>query len=168
MQTKAEPAGEKSPPIVPRPRGWLAPLFFLAGVGLVPWTLYLFATLPSRHLQAGYYDVAWGGFDLVLASLFVATGAGLLGRRLWVHGTATATATMLLCDAWFDVLSSGPGNERLFAIVLAVTAEVPTAVVCLMIARHVEEAAERAQRYALVARRLRTRGRAVPDAAEAG
>lgn len=151
-------------PVVPRVRGWLAPLFFLAGFGLVPWTLYLFATLPSRHLQAGYYDLAWGGFDIALASLFVATGAGLLGRRLWVQSTATATATMLACDAWFDVLSSRPGNERLFAIVLALTAELPAAAVCLMIARHVEEAAERAQRYALIARRLRRRR--APDTAE--
>ena len=156
--------------IEPKPAGWLAPLFFLAGFGLVPWTLYLFATLPGKHLQAGFYDLAWGGFDVALALLFVATGVGLLGRRLWVPSTATATATMLLCDAWFDVLSSNPGRERLFAIVLALLAELPTAFVCLMIARHVEETAERAQRYALIARRLRRRraSDAVEVPAEAG
>jgi hypothetical protein len=140
-------------------RGWLAPLFFLAGIGLLPWTAYLVATLPSRHLQTGFYDVAWGGFDAALAALLVATGAGLLRRRLWVQSTATAAATMLVCDAWFDVLSSKPGGERLLAIVLAVFAELPSAAVCLLIARHVEEVAERAQRYALVARRLRPRRR---------
>ena len=165
MRVEPEPAEKAPPPIVPRVHDWLAPVFFLAGFGLVPWTLYLFVTLPSRHLQAGYYDLAWGGFDLALASLFVATGVGLLGRRLWVQSTATATATMLVCDAWFDVLSSQPGSERLIAIALAVTAELPTAAVCLMIARHVEEAAERAHRYALIARRLRVRR---PAPAEAG
>ena len=71
---------------------------------------------------------------------------------------------MLLCDAWFDVLSSRAGSERLSATALAVMAELPAAVVCLMIARHVEEAAARAQRYALLARRLRARGRAAPAA----
>ena len=50
---RTEPAGETPPPIVRPPRAWLAPLFFLAGFGLVPWTPYLFSTLPSRHLQAG-------------------------------------------------------------------------------------------------------------------
>jgi hypothetical protein len=35
----------------------------------------------------------------------------------------------------------------------------PTAAVCFVIARHVEEVAERAQRYALAARRLRPRRR---------
>ena len=61
------------------------------------------------------------------------------------------------------------GDERLFAIVLAATAELPTAALCLMVARHVEEAAERAQRYALIARRLRVHRRQDAEApAEAG
>jgi hypothetical protein len=157
---ETDPSERAAPPVVPRLRRPLAPLFFLAGLGLLPWTAYLILTLPGRHLQTGFYDLAWGGFDIALACLLVATGAGLLRRRLWVQSTATAAATMLVCDAWFDVLSSQPGRERLVAIVLAVTAELPSAAVCLLIARHVEEVAERAQRYALVARRLRPRRRA--------
>lgn len=160
---------EAAPPIVPRPRGWLAPLFFVAGLGLLPWTAYLIATLPGRHVQTGFYDVAWGGFDVALAGLLVATGVGLLRRRLWVQSTATAAATMLFCDAWFDVLSSQPGTERLMAVGLALVAELPSAVICLLIARHAEEAAERAQRYALAARRLRPRRRrAAASAVETG
>jgi hypothetical protein len=143
--------------VVPHPRRWLAPGFLLAGLALVPWTAYLVATLPSRHLQTGYYDVAWGGFDIALAVLFVATGVGLLRRSLWVQTTATAAATMLFCDAWFDVLSSRGGGERLVAAGLALSAELPVAVLCLLVARHVEEVSERAQRYALAARRRRSR-----------
>ena len=147
------PLSDTEPTVVPRLHRWLVPLFFLAGVGLLPWTVYLIVTLPGRHLQTGYYDLAWGGFDIALAALLVATGVGLLCRKLWVQTTATAAATMLVCDAWFDVLSSNPGQERLVAIVLAVAVELPSALVCLLIARHVEEVAERAQRYALAARR---------------
>jgi len=166
--TETEPSVVAAPPVVPRLRRWLAPLFLLAGIGLVPWTAYLILTLPGRHLQTGYYDLAWGGFDVGLACLLVATGVGLVRQRLWVQSTATAAATMLVCDAWFDVLSSRPGKERLLAIVLAVAAELPSAAVCLLIARHVEEVAERAQRYALAARRLRSRRRAAATrAAEA-
>jgi hypothetical protein len=153
------PKEEAAPPIVPRPRRWLAPLFFLVGIGLLPWTVYMVATLPARHVQPNYYDVAWGGFDIVLAALLVASGVGLLRRRLWVQSTATAAATMLVCDAWFDILSSRPGTERVLAILLALVAELPSAVICLLIARHVEEAAERAQQYALAARRIRPRRR---------
>jgi hypothetical protein len=158
--TDTDPTDPAVPAMVPRLRRWLAPLFFLAGIGLLPWTVYLIVALPGRHLQTGYYDLAWAGFDVGLAVLLLATGVGLLRRKLWVQGTATAAATMLVCDAWFDVLSSRSGSERLVAIVLAVGAELPSAAVCLLIARHVEEVAERAQRYALAARRLRPRRRA--------
>jgi hypothetical protein len=153
--TDPDLAATSGAPVVPRLRRWLAPVFLLAAVALIPWTVYLVVTLPGRHVQTGSYDLAWGGFDLALAAALAATGYGLLRRKLWVQSTATAAATMLFCDAWFDVLSANGSHERLFAVLLAVGAEIPTAVVCLLIARHVEEVAERAQRYALAARRLR-------------
>src|SRR5512142_2380671 len=157
--TDPDPTESPAAPVVPRLRRWLAPLFFLAGLALVPWTIYLVVTLPGRHLQSGYYDVAWGGFDIALAALLAATGYGLLRQRLWVQSTATAAATMLLCDAWFDTLSANDNGERFVAVLLALAVELPTAALCLLIARHVEEVAERAQRYALAARRLRPRRR---------
>jgi hypothetical protein len=146
-------------PVVPRLGRWLVPAFFLAGIGLVPWTIYLVATLPARHVQTGFYDLAWGGFDVALAAVLLATGVGLARGKLWVQSTATAAATLLVCDAWFDVLSSSSGAERLEAIVLAAAVELPAAAVCFLVARHVEEVAERAQGYALAARRLRGRRR---------
>jgi hypothetical protein len=139
------------------PRLRRAPLFLLAVLALIPWTVYLVVSLPGRHLQTGYYDVAWGGFDLALAVVLAATGCGLLRQGLWVQSTATAAATMLFCDAWFDSLSANDSGERLVAVALAFAVELPTAAVCLLIARHVEEVAERAQRYAVAARRLRPR-----------
>jgi len=150
------PATTDSEPKVPvaRPvRRFVAPLFLLAGAGLVPWTIVLAATLPARHVQTHFYDLAWSGFDVALAGVLVATGVGLVRKRLWAQSTATAAATMLFCDAWFDILTSAD-TERTVAIVLALVAEIPAAVVCLLVARHVEEIAER---YALVASRLRRR-----------
>jgi hypothetical protein len=150
---------DPAPPVVPRVRRWLAPLFLLAALALIPWTVYLVVSLPGRHVQSGYYDIAWGGFDLALGSVLAATGYGLLRRKLWVQSTATAAATMLVCDAWFDTLSANDSGERLLAVALALAVELPTAAVCLLIARHVEEVAERAQRYAIAVRRLRPRRR---------
>jgi hypothetical protein len=93
--TEPESSEGAAPPVVPRLRRWLAPLFFLAGIGLLPWTAYLTVTLPGRHLQTGYYDLAWGGFDVGLAALLVATGVGLLRRKLWVQSTATAVLSWI-------------------------------------------------------------------------
>jgi hypothetical protein len=131
--TEPESSEGAAPPVVPRLRRWLAPLFFLAGIGLLPWTAYLTVTLPGRHLQTGYYDLAWGGFDVGLAALLVATGVGLLRRKLWVQSTATAVATMLVCDAWFDVVTSTGAGERLEAVLEAVFGELPLAAVCGLI-----------------------------------
>jgi hypothetical protein len=140
---------------------WVAPLFAVVGLGLVPWTLYLAATLPSRHVQQNFYDVAWAGFDVALAALIVATGVGILLQRLWVQAVAAATAALLVCDAWFDVLSSNPGRDRTQAILLACFAELPMAGFCIYISRHSEQLAERAHRYALTARDVRRRRRGV-------
>ncbi|MER5806219.1 hypothetical protein [Streptomyces mirabilis] len=41
--------------------------------------------------------------------------------------TATATASLLVVDAWFDVTASQPGLELATAVVMAVCAELPMA-----------------------------------------
>lgn len=113
---------------------WVALAFTIVGIGLVPWTLYLAASLPARHVQQGGYDVAWTGFDVALSALLTTTAVGVVRRRVWVQGVAAATSLMLVVDAWFDVLSSNPGGERLQAILLAVFAELPSAGLCLILA----------------------------------
>jgi hypothetical protein len=125
----------------------LAYLLLAAGLGLIPWTLFLAYSLPSRHVQGDFYDLAWAGFDVLLAALLGVTGYGLLRRRVWVQATAASAATMLVVDAWFDVLSANRHGERLVALILAVIAELPTAAVCVVIALDAEVAAERATRY---------------------
>lgn len=146
--------------LVPHERhSWVAPLSVLVALGLVPWTLYLAVSLPSRHVQQNFYNVAWAGFDVALAGAIVATGIGVLAQRLWVQSAATCAATLLVFDAWFDVLSSNAGSERLQAVLLAAFAELPSAGLCVYIARHSEAVAARAQRYALVARDIRRRQR---------
>jgi len=134
--------------------GWLAVVFGVVGLALIPWTLYLAATLPGRHEQHAY-ALTWAGFDVALAVLLAATGYGLLRGRLWVQGVAAAAAALLVCDAWFDVLGSDPGAERAGAIALALVAELPTAVLCIAIARRAETAAYRAQAFVHIALRRR-------------
>lgn len=142
--TESEPKAE-----IPRARllpgrraNWAALIFAIVGLGLVPWTFYLAVSLPARHVQQGGYDVAWTGFDLALSALLTATAIGVLRRRVWVQGVAAATSLMLVLDAWFDVLSSNPGRERLQSILLAVFAELPSAGLCLALAYRAEAATE--------------------------
>lgn len=113
---------------IPLPR-WMTTLLAVVAVGLVPWTLYLTFTLPSRHVTF-HYDLAWVGFDVALAASFAATAWATLHGSRWLVPLAAVTGTMLCCDAWFDVVTSHTGGELWEAIAEAALAELPLAAVC--------------------------------------
>jgi hypothetical protein len=50
---------------------------------------------------------------------------------------AAATGAMLVCDAWFDIVTSTPG-ERFEAVLQAVIGEIPLAALCAYIVYDVE------------------------------
>ena len=112
-----------------RPPRWITLLLALVAIGLVPWILYLTFTLPSRHLTA-HYDVAWVGFDIALTASFAATAWAALRGSHWLAPLAAVTGTMLVCDAWFDVVTSQAGSEMFEAIAEAIAAELPLAALC--------------------------------------
>jgi len=120
-----------------RPPRWVVPLFALAALFLVPWVLILVHVLPSKH-RAAHWDIAWAGFDLALALLLLSVAVAAWRRSPWLEGAATAAATLLFVDAWFDVLTSSTRTDRFVALGEAVFVELPLAVVCLLLARGAE------------------------------
>jgi hypothetical protein len=98
-------------------------------VGLVPWIFYLTFTLPSRHVTF-HYDLAWVGFDIALVASFSATAWAAFRGSQWLVPLAAVTGTMLVCDAWFDVVTAQSGGEMWEAIAEAALAELPLAAVC--------------------------------------
>jgi hypothetical protein len=120
------------PAHVPRVSRRLTALFALVALGLVPWTLYLTFTLPSRHVTL-HYDLAWVGFDVALACAFAATARAAFRGSPRLVPLAAVTGTMLVCDAWFDIVTSRTGGEMWEAVAEAVAAELPLAAVCAFI-----------------------------------
>jgi hypothetical protein len=120
----------------PAPR-WVVPFFGLAALLLLPWVVLLVFLLPSAH-QAAHWDIAWSGFDVVLALLLSAVAVAAWRGSLWFEGAATAAATLLFVDAWFDVLTSSTRVELLVAIGAAAFVELPLAFLCLLLARDAE------------------------------
>jgi hypothetical protein len=119
-------------------REWVAVAFGVVGIGLLPWALWLSSSLPATHHSA-HWDLAWSGFDVGLAACFCGTAVAAFRRSpAWVGAFAAATGTMLLVDAWFDVILESHGNERGTAIFEAVVFELPTAAVCFWIAFRTE------------------------------
>jgi hypothetical protein len=96
------------------------------------------------------YDAAWAGFDVLLALTLASTAYFALRRSRYLATTASATATMLVVDAWFDVLTT-PGVQRIESILLAAFVELPLAAVCVWLSWHTQQLEE--QRIVLLMRR---------------
>ena len=130
---------------------WAGPLFVIFAVIMVPWTVYIAETLPARQFSP-HNDVAWAGFDVILLLALAATGYTALRRSRYLAMAATATAVLLVVDAWFDLMTT-PSSQIVQSIVLAAVVELPLAVVCGWLALHTEELNER--RIVLLTRRRR-------------
>lgn len=114
-------------------RNWPAVVLAVAGLVLVPWAIVLGQMLPSRHV-ANHWDAAWTGFDAILGVSLLTTAYASVRRHDIVRILAAVSGTLLLCDAWFDLLTSFPGSDFEIAIVLAVLGELPLAFVCFLLA----------------------------------
>lgn len=146
------PEVSPAPAVLLAPR-WVAPVFCALAVALVPWTLWLAVSLPTRHLT-NHYDAAWSGFDVALAASLLATGLGVLRHASWTQGVASTAATLLICDAWFDVTLSASGREQVIALTMAILVELPLSIACVFVARESEQVSERARSYVVAMRRL--------------
>ena len=109
-------------------------------IGLLPWTVYLSITLPSKH-ESVHWDVVWPGLDVGIALAVTATVVGLVRLSPHLAVFASIAGTLLVCDAWFDTLTSRSGTEFAWAAVEALVAEVPLAVFCFWIAFDAEAVA---------------------------
>ena len=98
-------------------------------VGLIPWIVYLSITLPDRYI-ANNWIATWVGFDTLLL-LFMASTAvlGLLRRQLLIL-TGFTTGVLLVCDAWFDVMTAAPA-DRWLSVLTATLGELPLAAVLI-------------------------------------
>jgi hypothetical protein len=142
---------------------WTAPALLACAVVLVPWIALLFATLP-RHYVANHWDVAWGGFDIGLG-IALATTAVLVARRSpYAEVTATITGTLLVCDAWFDILTSRGASDVAQAVASALLIELPLAALCFWMARNLAQAVEIARPFLQAAGFTIAGNRLVPPA----
>jgi hypothetical protein len=133
---------------------WVGPAFALFTLVLIPWIAYLAGSLPERQVSH-HYDLAWVGYDIMEAVALGATAFFAFRRSRYLALAAAAAATLLVVDAWFDVVTS-PRHEMAQAIVLAVVIELPLASVCAWLSYHTEHLEAR-QLDLLLAHRWRRR-----------
>jgi hypothetical protein len=116
---------------------WVVPLFVLGALVLLPTIVLLVVVLPSTH-QSEHWDVAWSGFDVMLALVLLAVAVTAWRGSAWLEAAAAAAATLLVIDAWFDVLTASSRSELIVALLEAFFVELPLALLCLWLTRGAE------------------------------
>lgn len=101
---------------------------------LAVWIGVLAVTLP-RDFTAGGWRVAWVGFDVALLAVFAVTAWAAWRCRQVLIVCLIVTATLLLCDAWFDLTLDWGTKAFMWSLVSAVFAEVPVAILMITAAR---------------------------------
>ncbi|KKC03260.1 hypothetical protein [Mycobacterium nebraskense] len=92
---------------------------------MIPWLGYLSTTLPEDYV-AHNWPLTWVGFDVLLMAFMVATALlGYLRRQVLIPAAFT-TGVLLVCDAWFDLMTAGPRDVWL-SVATALLIELPLA-----------------------------------------
>lgn len=109
-------------------------VIILCCLGLAAWIGVLATTLP-RYYRAGGWRGAWVGFDLAELAAFAVTGWAAWRRRQILIICLVVLATLLCCDAWFDVLLDAGTSDVWLSIASALVVELPLAFLMFNAAR---------------------------------
>jgi hypothetical protein len=101
---------------------------------LIPWIGYLSASLPD-HREVDQWRLAWVGFDVALIAAIGITALCAWRRLQMFIPWAQVTATLLCCDAWFDIILDWNTDDLTGALLTAAFAELPLAALLLYVAR---------------------------------
>jgi hypothetical protein len=103
-------------------------------VVLAAWIGVLAVTLP-RYYRSGDWRGAWVGYDVALLVAFAATGWASWRRRQILVVCLVVLATLLCCDAWFDVVLNARTSGFWLSLLSALFIELPLAAVAILGAR---------------------------------
>ena len=103
-------------------------------VVLAAWIAVLALTLP-RYYRSGGWRGAWIGFDGALLVAFAVTGWAAWRRRQVLVICLIVLATLLCCDAWFDVMLDAHTKGFELSLLSALVVELPLAVLAITGAR---------------------------------
>lgn len=123
-----------APHRVKRLRSRMLTVLVACCAGLGAWIVYLAVSMPTGY-RSKAWSAAWVGFDILLLLALTGTIAAAMLRRQIVVMLAVFTATLLLCDAWFDIVLDWGTSDVWGSLASAAFVEVPLALFLLTRAR---------------------------------
>lgn len=111
---------------------WVVWVLGATALVLLPWMLVLGLTLPAT-VSARHWSSAWIGLDVLETAGLGLTALFVHRRDSRVVMTASATAGLLVADAWFDVATAQPKFDYVQSMVLALLVELPLAAACVAV-----------------------------------
>ncbi len=130
----AGPLTESDLPGNPRSRAIALVAIIGCCLVLAAWIGVLAVTLP-RYYRSGGWRGAWIGFDVGLLVIFAVTAWAAWRHRQLVIACLVVLATLLCCDAWFDVTLDLRTSGFLVSLLMALCVELPLAGLALIGAR---------------------------------
>lgn len=121
---------------LPRGAQILAVAFLAMAAVLIPWTVFLGVSLPPKY-NAGHWNILWTGFDVALIAVL-----GYAAWAAWFHRqvlatTAVVAGTLLLCDGWFDIMTSIGRSDQWVTLLTGFGVEIPLAIFFLWLYRRI-------------------------------
>ena len=114
---------------------WLMERMLIVGSSfLFFWIFYMIFALPATY-RAENWDVAWIGFDIGMFASIATTTWAIWKRRQLAIPALVISATFLVIDSWFDIVTSQEGKDFWLAIALGLFVEIPSAFAFLRLAR---------------------------------
>jgi hypothetical protein len=101
---------------------------------LISWIVFLGFTLPPRY-TAGHWRLLWIGYDVAEAAVLVLVAWTAWFRRQALGTMALVAAVLLLCDAWFDIVTSWGHGDQWVTLATGLGAEIPLALLFLWVYR---------------------------------
>jgi hypothetical protein len=135
-------------PVVVRLRRFFLTVVTTSSLVLIPWIAYLATSLPTRQV-ADPWNFAWVGFDSALVLMLSWTAWNAWHRLQMLIPSAIITATLLICDAWFDIVLDWGSQHVLVSIASALLAELPLAALLLGVALRLIRMIHRVRWYEL-------------------
>ena len=113
-------------------RRWFIRFLAVCCLVLIPWIIGLAVSLPRTYVAANW-RVLWTGFDVVLLGCLAVTAWGLWKGRQIVVPASIITSVLLLCDAWFDLLTANGHRDLIVSAASALFGELPLATMLILI-----------------------------------